>query len=198
MLAMVASDSGDGERARNLFAQSAELARGVGDTFLLASVANNYGDLELREGNFEAANALFGEALEIGRAQRNMYRVMTSLANLGFARHELGDVVQARTHFAESFDIALEFGHVEDAAYAVLGLARCEPDLFRRTVLIGVADATLEELDVSLSGYEAQLRQRMLETTRKAIGDVLRETALAEGHAMTLEEVVEYAFASVD
>jgi predicted ATPase/class 3 adenylate cyclase len=198
MLAMVALDFGDRGAARDLFGRSAELARERGDTFLLASIANNFGDLELREGNFDAARALFGEALAIGRAQRNMYRIAGSLANLGFANHGLGDVVEARTNFAESLDIALKLVDMENTACALLGLAICEPDLRRGAVLIGKADAIVDELDSSLEGFEAQVRQRTLETARKAIGDLSYDGALAQGHAMTLDEAVEYALASVD
>jgi tetratricopeptide (TPR) repeat protein len=190
---MVASDFGDDERARNLYARSAELARATGDTFLIASVANNYGDLELRKANFEAAEALFREALERGREQHNMYRVVGSLTNLGFSLCELGDMLQARRHFVESLGISLEFGYLEDAAHAVLGLARCERDPLRQSVLIGVADAILDEVDASLSGFEAQLRQHMLETTREELGPVHSDGAVEEGRAMTPDEAVAYA-----
>ena len=196
ILAMVAMEEGDSQRASQLFAQSAQLARDTRDSFLLGSVANNFGDLELRQGNFEAAADLFEESLAVGQAQGDQLRILTSLANLGFARIELGEAERARSQFAESLEIAVEFGYVDGAAYALLGLALCERDPRRAAVLIGAADSILEELDTSISDYEGRLRRRRLASIGAEIGEAASADSLLEGQVMPLEDAVEYALAS--
>jgi predicted ATPase/class 3 adenylate cyclase len=198
VLAMVAMDRGHSERARQLFARSAQLARQTRDSFLLGSVANNFGDLELREGNFKAAKDLFEESLAVGQEQGDQFRILTSLANLGFARIELGEVQRARSHFAESLEIAVELGHVEAEAYALVGLALHEQDPHRAAMLIGAADAIFEDLETSIYDYEGGLRYRRLASICGEIGDAASAESLLKGRGMPLQDAVEYALASLD
>ena len=198
VLAMVALDRGESERARRLFARSAQLARETRDSFLLGSVANNFGDLELREGNFKAAKDLFEESLAVGQAQGDQYRILTSLANLGFARIELGEVQRARSDFAESLEIAVELDHLEAVGYALVGLALRERDPRRAAVLIGAADAIFEELETSIYDYEGGLRDGRLASICREIGDAASAESLLEGRGMPLKDAVEYALASLD
>ena len=64
--------------------------------------------------------------------------------------------------------------------------------------LIGAADALRERSDVSLSGVEIDRRRTTEDDLRLRIGAARYEHAYAEGHAMSLEEAVEYALASTD
>jgi predicted ATPase/class 3 adenylate cyclase len=198
ILAMVATERGDCQQARQLYAQSAQLARESRDSFLLGSVANNFGDLELRQGNFKAASDLFEESLAVGQAGGDHLRILTSLANLGLARIELGEEERARSHFAESLEIAVEFGYLDGTAYAFLGLALRERDPRRAAVLIGAADSIFEELDTSISDYEGRLRQRRLASICAEIGAAASADSLLGGRGMPLKDAVEYALASVD
>ncbi|MDQ2910533.1 MAG: tetratricopeptide repeat protein [Actinomycetota bacterium] len=198
ILAMVALEKGDSQHARTLFAQSAQLARETHDSFLLGSVANNFGDLELREGNFKAAKELFDESLAVGQEQGDRLRILASLTNLGTARVELGELQPARSHFVESLEIAVELDYVEGAAYGLLGLALCERDLRRAAVLIGAADSIFEELDTSISDYEGGLRQRRLKSIYAEIGDAASAQSLLEGRGMPFKDAVGYALAYAD
>jgi predicted ATPase/DNA-binding SARP family transcriptional activator len=191
--AMVALERGDLQRARALFAQSAELARETRDSFLLGSVANNFGDLELREGNFEAARELFEESLAVGRAQGDQLRILTSLANLGMARIELGELQQARSDLINSLKMAVALGYVDAAAYALLGLGLAERDPRRAVVLIGASDSIFEHVDTPILEYEGGLRQRRLSSICAEIGDEASAKLLLEGRGMPLNDAVEYA-----
>jgi hypothetical protein len=65
MLEIVASHRGDWDHAAQLHAESAQLARELGDSWLLSIAVNNLGDVALNRGEYERALELFEESLAI-------------------------------------------------------------------------------------------------------------------------------------
>lgn len=77
-----------------------------------------------------------------------------------------------------------------------LALRRAEADV--GATLVGAADVLEEEVGLVRTGAEAALHRNTVEELRQMLGDERFEKWIAEGRRMTLDNAVEYAFASID
>ena len=161
---VVASQRGDWDHSAQLHEELAQLARELGDSWLLSVAVNNLGDVALNRGEYERALELFEESLAIGRERQDRDLLARALTNLGFTTLMLGDVQRARSLLRDGLVAAREIGLVEGfiQGFVALGVAYAREDPARAARLIGRADMLLEE-----TASRAPTRREVVFATRR-------------------------------
>src|SRR5215469_11111360 len=116
------------------------------------------------------------------------------------AQHDLaqGNAQRAREEFAESLRLAHQTGDLMATAHCVEGfagaLASTQPG---RTVrLAGGAAALRESLGSTPYPADQQRLRRWLDVAERRLGETAAQAALAEGRAMPLDRLVNYALSA--
>jgi predicted ATPase/class 3 adenylate cyclase len=186
----------DGERAREYNAEALQIARRLDDRLLLARALNNIGELVRRDGDAEGAARLYEESLALAREQGHQWRVAALTHNLGQIDLERGDGASAARRFAESLAIVRTLGDQRVIAHCLVGLAAVAAlatQPHRAARLWGAAEALLETLGAHLELADQPPGRRGADRARADLGPALFEDFAAEGRAMSLEQVFEYA-----
>ena len=126
LLALVAQDRGEFERAVQLHEQALEQRRALDDPYGLAVSLNNLGIVLHDMGDFRRAASCYQEALE--RAQRADIRMLPALNNLAEVARLLGDYDRSRQVYGEALEIAAKQSSLYELAMAYLGLGACARD----------------------------------------------------------------------
>jgi len=120
-----------------------------------------------------------------------------ALFNLGCAQLEAGEESLAAHAFAESTRIGLEGGFREHLAYHLVGVAAVAErrgDASGAGILLGSAEALLDQMGTALSPYERLLHGRTASSVRTALADDA-DRAWAEGRDYPPEQALEEALA---
>ena len=182
-----------------LYLEADTAARDCGDTLTLAIVANNLGDIALREGEMETARLHFQHAVALYRELSNAHDEAIGLTNLALVALAEGDINEAAVLLGSALRVAGDLGNKMLIFVCLLGWAEVAAqrgNTARAARLLGAADALREEI-----GYADDLLQQK---QRARIAAVLEEAdagliaAQAEGRARTLEEAVAYALQDED
>lgn len=145
---------------------------------------------------------LLEEGLAIARAANNENRVAILHARYGL--FELNQLAphDALSHFHESIQMALRFGHRVMVAFCLWGFAEIsstyseEGEAKQRAVrLLSASDALSKRMSHPLAHVSDPSYQRTLASVRLALDEATFAQAWAEGQTMTLEEAVAYALA---
>jgi ATP/maltotriose-dependent transcriptional regulator MalT len=103
--ATLARRQGDYPHATELYQESLEAWRVLGDRSGIASALNNLGVIAHEQADYPRANELYGEALEIFRAEGDRQRLAATLTNLGIVARRQGDFDRATGLYEESLGI---------------------------------------------------------------------------------------------
>ncbi|MEM1180531.1 MAG: serine/threonine-protein kinase [Acidobacteriota bacterium] len=174
-LGIVLEDQGEREEAKRVLEEGLELARTEGDEApyrVVARLRNSLALILKRSGDFEAAQANFGEALRLyrGGTGSNDLNVAAVLNNLGTLAAGGGDFAGAAEHLREGLNIRLRLQgdrHPEVTAVrgnlaAVLHLAGDygpAETLYRQTLARSRKDADPRALATDLSNLGILLRE---------------------------------------
>jgi predicted ATPase len=194
--ALTAQQRGDREGARAQFLAIRERARTIGYDMMVRFTTVNLGGAALESGDFDAALEYAAEAAELFREAGDDGGVTVALAICGWAALGQSDPVRAEGFFRELLIICGRIGYVRGRAVAAVGLgaaliARHEED--RGAQLLGAASALREELGVSFSEEEEQVRHdEAIAAAKAALGEEGFAAAWARGEAMTPEEIDEF------
>jgi tetratricopeptide (TPR) repeat protein len=157
------------------------------------------GQIRLGQGDDQAANRLFTQALAAARRASDRITMLVSLYNLAASSQAAGDQSGAATHLIEGLSLAAEAGDDTSVAYYLEGLAVMavpESNPRRAVHLLAAARALLEAngsgwlhafLPPGANGDEvrAELRSRL--------GRPAFEAACAYGRSIAGGDAVEYA-----
>jgi len=192
----VAERRGDWDDAAQLFAETAELARELGDSRLLSIAVNNLGNVALQRDEYVRALGLFEESLAIARERQDQDACARAFTNLGLTTLMLGDVQRARSLLRDGLVAAREIGLVGEYTYGFVGLgaAYAREDPARAARLIGHADMLLQEAALELEQFESRVRDDTEAELRARLGEDAYAAALAEGRALALEDALALAF----
>lgn len=140
---------------------------------------------------------LHEEALALRRELGDRGGVANSLADLGTIAYEQGDYPSSRTLLTESLVMRRDLADRKGIAESLEGLAGLAFALGRPAPgarLCGHAARLREEIGSPLPPRERLRYDRRIASARASIGnDVAFDLAWQEGHAMTLEQAIEYA-----
>jgi DNA-binding CsgD family transcriptional regulator/tetratricopeptide (TPR) repeat protein len=195
-LGNVSGDQGHHKQAIEFYEESLDLCRQLGYAVVLADTLTNLGYESLLEGEHERATALNEEAVALYREQGYIdARLEFPLDNLGWAALLGGDHERARTLHEESLILCRKLGNKRIASESLEGLA-CVAGVRKKAErsarLFGAAEVLREEKGIRQLPAERALRKPYLATARSQL-DEAWEVAVAEGRAMSFEEVIEYA-----
>jgi predicted ATPase/DNA-binding winged helix-turn-helix (wHTH) protein len=184
--------------AESLYKESLGIERELGDQRAIAVLLNNLGMVAAYYRNdYSAARLLHEEALVIRRELGDRWGIAGSLTNLGTVAYELGDHLSSRALLTESLAMRRDLAHrlgIAESLEALAGLefAAGRPGAGAR--ICGQAARLRKEIGSPLPPWERSRYDRQIASGRAAIGnDVAFDLAWQEGHAMTLEQAIEYA-----
>jgi non-specific serine/threonine protein kinase len=197
-LGNVVYSQGDEVAAESLYEQSLAIERELGDQLAIAIVLNNLGMVAaLYRHDYAAARPLHEEALALRRELGDRRGIAGSLTNLGTVAFEQGDYPSSRALLTESLamrrDLADRLGMAESLeALAGLAFASGLPEPGAR--LCGHAARLRDEMGSPLPPWERLGYDRRIAAARASFGnDAAFDRAWQEGHAMTLDQALEYA-----
>ncbi len=192
---------GENERAAAYFEESLEVRRRSGDLSRIALSLANVARMALQEGKTTKAATMFAEAAEIATAIGDKRHIALALAGLGRVAYREERWEEARTNARESLLLAQELGMKLPAVEAILGfagIATATGDTARaiRLAAAGAVHLSLVAPDVAEHvDYQVDY-QEVIERIKAGCDPETWERASAEGRAMTLDEVANYALSS--
>jgi predicted ATPase/class 3 adenylate cyclase len=146
------------------------------------------------------AMELLEQSLALFREIRNAEGTMYALTGLGSAVGQEGNHSRALSLFRESLALSKKHGikwATLESLYGLAGVSACQGQPERAARLLGAAELLRRTIDYSLPLPDQTDYERSLTSVRAALSDTSFAAAWAEGHAMTLEQTIEYALAEV-
>jgi len=191
----VAIERGDFDAARALEEESLAIQREIGDLPSVAQVLNNLGEVAYYQGDYVTARARLEESVAIYRQLGNDWGVSMSVNNLGMVARAEGNLAEALTRLSEGLVIRREIGDMGIALsleeFACLALALGSPG--RAARIWGQVERLRQLHDVPMFPTLLIHHQRQVAAARAAMNDdAAFDASWHEGHAMTLEQAVEY------
>ena len=190
---------GDERAAESLYEQSLAIERELGDQRGIAVILNNLGMVAYYRNDYSAARSLHEEALVIRREIGERGGIAHSLANLGTVAYEQGDYPSSRALLTDSLAIRRELADrlgIAESLEALAGLAFALRRPGPGARLCGQAARLREEIGSPLAPWERSRYDRQIASGRASIGNDAFDLAWQEGHAMTLEQLIELALES--
>ncbi len=195
-LGFVAIRGGDLGGARNLYTQSLAIKRQLGDDLDIAITLNNIGYVAAIEGHYAEAEALIQESLNILQRIGEVRSRGYSLSSLGAVAWLRQDFIRARTLYSEALTLSYQIGEKLSVVYSLgtlTGIAGEQGQVVRAARLAGATGRLFDTLGTNLDPLEQAAYERGVELARAALDPATFDRLWAEGQAMTLEEVVQYA-----
>jgi predicted ATPase/class 3 adenylate cyclase len=186
----------DPELARRLDGEALDIGRRLDDRLLVARALNNIGELVRRGGDHEAAARYYEEGLALVRGQGHQARIAALTHNLAQIDLQRGAPAAAARRFAESLAILRSLGDQRAIAHCLAGLtgvAATSGQPHRAARLWGAAEALLDSLGAHLDPADRVAGQGATERARADLGPALFDDFAAEGRAMSLDQVLDYA-----
>ncbi len=189
--------------AESLYEQSLAIERELGDQRAIAIVLNNLGMVAAyHRKDYSAARLLHEEALVIRRELGDRWGIAGSLTNLGTVAYEQGDYPSSRALLTESLAMRRDLADgldIAESLEALAGLAFTAGRPVSGARLCGQAARLRKEIGSPLPPWERSRYDRQIASGRAALGnDVAFDLAWQEGHAMTLEQMIELALERTD
>src|SRR6266567_15762 len=182
--------------AEPLLKNGADLARAIGETFLVAVNLGNLAIVVHARGDADRAASLFEESLTLARDVGDVFLESHFLSYKGRAELSDGDLASAEATFVESLAIARELADPFATMWALerfAELAAAKHAHERAATILGAAGCLREETGLCIPPHEEREHMRVAAATRAALGDDAFDQAWREGSAMDLEEAVRYA-----
>jgi tetratricopeptide (TPR) repeat protein len=153
------------------------------------------GTIAIRRGDFERANQLLAQSLELYRAVESKFDIAGSLAQQGFLALRQNEPARALALFRQSLPLHRHYPTspwvTRGLAQLLIAFAACEKwDVAAR--LAGVLGHT-EAAPTELSGRVRQAYEQAVALTRTALGERGFSDASDAGDRMTREEAIEFA-----
>src|SRR6266567_2618781 len=182
--------------AEPLLKNGADLARAIGETFLVAVNLGNLAIVVHSRGDGERATSLFEESLTLAREVGDVFLESHILSYKGRAELSDGDLASAEATFVESLAIARELADPFATMWALerfAELAAAKHAHERAATILGTAAHVREEIGLFLPLHDEREHTRVAASTRAALGDHAFDQPWREGRAMTLDDAVRYA-----
>jgi tetratricopeptide (TPR) repeat protein/class 3 adenylate cyclase len=132
---------GEPDKAKLACEESRSISRDLGDKLGIARAATGLGNIQFDRGDLEAANRLYGEALENAKIIGAKKDISGALHNLGMVSDVQGNLEVAKQRYQEALGIQQEIGDRAESAKTLTDLG----DLLRKLDDLGQAQRTLEE-----------------------------------------------------
>ena len=168
------------------------IARRGDDVASLTSALDFLAELELTEGDTDAASGLFEEALALREAARSPGFVAWSHSNLGLVAYARGELDEALDWYRRALACAQELGITQLAGDCLIGIAAVAAkrgEIVRAARLLAATGGILGEPGHGWLA-EGELYEEALAGVRTNLDDESLAALWEEGRAMTLGEAV--------
>lgn len=195
-LAVIASSRGDYTRARELLARCLALDRELGDMRGVAYSLGELGHLAFFRGEFGQAAEYLEQALALHRRLGDKRSVGLTLSNLGAIARRTGKLQRAAQLHGESLNVVREIDDEWLTACMLIEvgcLLAQQGRAERAACVLGAADKTCKEIGFELEPHMLADYESAVEQVRLDLIDQAFEAAWNTGHAMSLEDAVDYA-----
>ncbi len=181
---------GDVDSARPYYEECLDTARRVDERWYVAASLANLAEITLIEEEYEQAADRAREALALNRELGDVAIVAECEVLLGFAELELGHRDVASQHLRSALQVAVGSGLPDVQVLCLVGISAlvAEDMPERADVIIRAANASCADTGFILGVHEKRLHDRVAAV----------EGGPAADAAMTVEEAVELALASLD
>jgi len=205
-LGMVLHEQGDvsGAQARYEESLAAHQQRRDLDQWSIAATLNNLGRAVHEQGDRARARALLTESLALKREIGDSAGSAATLGNLADMADAEGDYEHAATLYRDSMVLYKELGDYGGIAAGCEGIAHITAlqnpaaDLSRAVRLLAAASALRIAADLPLPPAEhSYYYERNLTNLRQTLGDSMFEEAWAVGQALSVDQIIAEALASV-
>ena len=113
---------GELEKAEQLYTETLEIQRKLGDQLGIANALHNLGNLLRDKGELEKAERFYLESLQIRQILSDQLGIASSLHNLGNLLRDKGELEKAEQFYLESFQISQKLGNQSGVANALHNL----------------------------------------------------------------------------
>jgi predicted ATPase/DNA-binding CsgD family transcriptional regulator len=184
---------GDLAHARTLLEEAVTLCQEGGYKWGLARASGFLGQVTLAQGDVSAAYTLLTESLRLNQEVGNQHSVAWSLFHLASTVGLQGNVAAASTLYRQGLDLALALSYPRLIAACLNGLAivaTTQGQLRQAARLWGAAEVFLQQSGTLPAGLRPYSEQAQT-SARAQLGEEAFNAALAEGRAVSLEQVLE-------
>ncbi len=184
--------------ARRQLEQSLEIYRELGDWNYSAWGLVYLGEVELLQGEPERAQGFYEQAIPRLKAGKDLPFLAIPLRRLGQLAMSRGDLSTADAFIKESLTdnwSVHDYRGVAACLAALSALSMRRQQLTRAVKLLGVVDAILDFIRTPILPFDQEHYQRNVAALRAQLPPVEFEKAWAEGHAISLESAIVFAFA---
>ena len=195
-LSMEMLGRGDNTAARSMAEESVEIARAGDSRFDLAMVLANLGLAAHTQNDYAAARSVLRECIETCREIGDNWLLSLPYRHLGYMELRDGNYEQATALFKEGLSALSNVKEKWFVARAVETLAissAMQGDYVRAARLFGAGETLREAAGASVQEFYRPDYDRGIVAAREGTDGATWEDAMAQGRAMTLEEVIEYA-----
>ena len=196
MLGWGALRTGDYEQAEALLNEGLIVCRQSGDAHQIISALSGLGELALRRGQYARAQSLLQESLTLNKRVGEKWGFAIVLGNLGWVALLQRDFSEMRKLLGQSLAVRMETGDRGGIAWCLEKLAAAHSLQSRfqpAAIIFGAAAALRAPVGSVIDAVDRPEYERMISSIRTSVGEEAFATAWAEGQAMALEVVIDYA-----
>lgn len=198
--------SGKYEEAAQYFEQSLALMRQLDNKGNTALALSSLAEVLLRQGNYKRATQYAEEGLALRRELNDTWGISVSLANIAWIALRQDDLVKAVTLLGESLTLRRKIGEVGGIAWCLEKLAEIalisgqrsippeRESLFKRAAqLFGGAAGLRAPVNSTIDLVDQPEYERQVAAVQAQLDEAQFTVAWAAGHAMTLEQAIDFA-----
>jgi predicted ATPase/transcriptional regulator with XRE-family HTH domain len=176
------------------------LAWEIDDKWLAAMTLTLLGEMARLQGHYEIALTRYAEGLAVLQQLGDKFFIAILLDNQGQVLWHQGNSDKAAEIFTECLTLAKQFENARQMALSLerlakVAVARKQPEKAAR--LLGVAGNIRQSAGVPMEAFDLPEYERIVADTRRQLGEVAFDSLWADGRAMPLDMVVEYALNNV-
>lgn len=195
-LGPVALNQGEFDAARTCYEESLAIRRELKDERGIAASLSNLGLVARCQGKYELARTILEECLVLNRDLGMKEGPAYTLTHLGVVEYCAGNFERAGALLKQSLALFGEMGNkrlVAEGLVALAGVAVAQGHPERAAQLFGAAQAIYDATGASVWAVNRPMYERDLAAARAHMNEEAFAAAWAQGQAMTLEQVIEYA-----
>jgi hypothetical protein len=198
-LADISLELGDAPQARALALETLAASRERQQRWAVARSTHTLGRIALAEGDLETAAGMLSQSLEIQEELADQQGRIRSLAALARVARDQGDTELARRRYTESLRVARDSYQLLEIARSLEGVAELDAtaDPARSLRLVGAAGALRKAIGAEPYSDEQRRQDAWLQPLYAALGEKACGKARATGRAMSVDQAIEEAVASL-
>jgi tetratricopeptide (TPR) repeat protein len=183
------------EKAVSFLEESLALARGLGDRILLTAILNGLAEVARYQGDYARAQALNEETLAVATEIQHHQQIALSLNNLGLIETQRGNFARAAQLLQEAlvmYRLCEEIRLVPECLEALAGAWSALGQTDGAGILLGASDALRASIQLPMLPVERGEYERVLARVREDMHERF-DSAWAKGHAMTMDQAIDFA-----